>query len=60
MLFKITNTGADLIDPETVSNYIYNRDDIHYYKYNKRLGWSRSVKPKYTAGYWRITFRDKN
>lgn len=60
MLFKITNTGADLIDPETVSNYIYNRDDTHYYKYNKRLGWSRSVKPKYTAGYWRITFRDKN
>ncbi|BEH88043.1 hypothetical protein [Klebsiella phage phiKp_21] len=60
MLFKITNTGADLIDPETVSNYIYNRDDTHYYKYNKRLGWYRSVKPKYTAGYWRITFRDKN
>lgn len=59
MLFKITNEGANLIDPSSVVNYIYNRDDSHYYKYSKRLGWSNSVRSNYKAGYWRIGFRDK-
>ncbi|AFC21677.1 tail sheath [Cronobacter phage vB_CsaM_GAP32] len=56
-LFKIENDKATIIDLDTVSNYIYNSDDTHFYKYNEVVGWHQSVMNKYRQGYWRIAFK---
>ncbi|WPK20154.1 hypothetical protein [Salmonella phage SD-1_S14] len=58
-LFKITNDGAQLIDPSTVRNYIYNKEDNGYYRYNDKFKWHKSIMPVYRQGYWKITFTDK-
>ncbi|EMR6008921.1 hypothetical protein WJW27_005794, partial [Escherichia coli] len=58
-LFKITNDGAELIDPSTVRNYIYNNEDNGYYRYNGKFKWHKSIMPVYRQGYWKITFTDK-
>lgn len=58
-LFKITNDGAQLIEPTSVRNYIYNTEDGHYYRYNDKFKWHRSIMSQYRQGYWKITFTDK-
>ena len=58
-LFKITNDGVELIDPLTVHNYVYNRTDSHYYRYNDKFKWHNSIMSQYRQGYWKITFTDK-
>ena len=58
-LFKITNDGAELIDPESIKNYVYNREDSNYYRYNDKFKWHKSIMPEYRQGYWKITFKDR-
>lgn len=55
---RINNNGADLIDPSTISGFVYNSDDENYYRYNNEFGWHRGIMNKYRAGYWRIGFKD--
>ncbi|SOK58503.1 hypothetical protein [Yersinia phage fHe-Yen9-04] len=55
---KITNTGAELTDPSTITNYVYNGNDTHFYRYNSVFGWHQSVMNKYRQGYWRIAFKN--
>ncbi|AQW88757.1 putative tail sheath stabilizer and completion protein [Erwinia phage pEa_SNUABM_50] len=57
-LAKITNTGAELIDPSTIQSYVYNGQDTHFYRYNSVFGWHQSVMNKYRQGYWRIAFKN--
>src|SRR6478609_9078945 len=57
-LAKITNDGAEIIEPSTISGYVYNSSDECYYRYNSEFGWHRGVMNKYRAGYWRIGFKD--
>jgi len=57
-LFKITNNGADIINPNTIDGYVYNGDDTHFYRYNDVFGWHQSVQNKYRQGYWRIAFKN--
>lgn len=58
-MFKITNTGADIIDPNTIKDYVYNMSDKHYYRYNEKFEWHRSIMSKYRQGFWRIGFRER-
>ncbi|EOR9074318.1 hypothetical protein FOI42_RS04295 [Escherichia coli] len=58
-LFKITNEGAELIEPSSVLNYVYNRQDSHYYRYNEKFKWHKSIMSQYRQGYWKISFTDK-
>lgn len=57
-LAKITNNGAEIIEPSTIKGYVYNSADESYYRYNSEFGWHRGVMNKYRAGYWRIGFKD--
>ncbi|EHU8780847.1 tail sheath stabilizer and completion protein [Escherichia coli] len=58
-MFKITNDGVELIDPSSVRNYIYNKEDNGYYRYNDKFKWHKSIMSVYRQGYWKITFTDK-
>lgn len=58
-LFIITNDGANIIKPSDIVNYVYNEEDGHYYRYNDKFQWHRSVMNRYRQGYWRIGFTDK-
>ena len=55
---SITNDGAEIIEPSTISGFVYNSADASYYRYNNEFGWHRGVMNKYRAGYWRIGFKD--
>lgn len=58
-VFKITNSGAELIDPNTFTEFVYNEQDSGYYRYTSKFGWHMAVMNKYRQGYWRIGFKDK-
>lgn len=55
---RITNTGASIIEPSTITGFVYNSDDQTFYRYNNEFGWHRGIMNKYRAGYWRIGFKD--
>lgn len=55
---QINNDGAKIIEPSTISGFVYNSSDESYYRYNSEFGWHRGVMNKYRAGYWRIGFKD--
>lgn len=55
---KITSDGATIIEPSTISGFVYNMEDQDYYRYNNEFGWHRGIMNKYRAGYWRIGFKD--
>jgi hypothetical protein len=57
-LAKITNNGSSVIEPSTISGFVYNSDDQTFYRYNHEFGWHRGIMNKYRAGYWRIGFKD--
>lgn len=58
-MFKITNGGAELFEPNSVKGYVYNTSDEHFYRYNDKFGWHRSIMNRYRQGFWRIAFRDR-
>lgn len=55
---KITNSGAIIIEPSTITGLVYNGQDQYFYRYNEIFGWHQAVMNKYRQGYWRIAFRD--
>ena len=55
-LFELKDGIIEIINPEDIGDYIYNKSDMYYYKYNSVLGWYQSVQNKYRQGYWRIAF----
>lgn len=55
---KITNDGAEIIEPSSITGFVYNMDDQDYYRFNNEFGWHRGIMNKYRAGYWRIGFKD--
>lgn len=58
-LFKILNDGIELVEPSTIKEYIYNISDSHYYRYNDKFSWHRSIMSRYRQGFWRIGFRER-
>ena len=57
-LFKTTNNGVEIIDPSTMTGYVYSSQDQHYYTYTSTLGWHQTVMNKYRQGYWRVAIRN--
>lgn len=57
-LFIVKNHDVLIVNPSTISGYVYNGDDTHFYRFNDVFGWHQSVQNKYRQGYWRIAFKN--
>lgn len=57
-MFSIDNSEVILINPEKITEYVYNQEDMLLYKYDVLLGWHQSVYSNYRPGYWKITFKE--
>lgn len=56
-MFTVDNDNVNITNALMIVDYIYNKDDGLYYKFDDIDGWVTPIAPNYRQGYWRLTFK---